>query len=862
MCFLLGVRVLAFGLLIALLGAAPASAGEFALPPIEGVGDARCVAGPVPAPAARGAAGARTSAATITRYERRGALTAEDGGRLPRDVRRGAGRAPAPGRAAAQRARRGDRPARVVRPQREAHRLAHPDPVLPAAPQHRLVVEERPAEPPRAAARRSSPAPAATATRRTRVEFATSTVASSGIPARGCRSSSSGPPGAVERARQGVRSSRSRPTTRAAARPSARRPTGSSSSPPAAASSPGSTTSHFGGGLAAVDQRPGPGDGDAGAQPRRHASSRSPQYLRVARRARRRVQHGRPARRARPRGRGQPLPHLLVRLRPAGAQRVPPVARRPLRLRRGGRRRPGAGAVPRRRPAARARRSPATTPARGRSTARAATSPTSATTACSATSSRRCATARRRASTAATADRFTRYMRERARLKIHRATAPQPRRTASVTFSLSKISCVTLRVRRAGKVVLSDVRVLGRGTRTLTWMPRRRGDVRGRGPGRRPRRPLHARAPDGRDPVTSSRSSGRALSAGFVAAALARAGVPVTVVAREETARAIARDGIEVESVRLGELTAHPRAVARCSSCRSTCSSSRRRRRRSTRRSNACAWSLASSCRCSTASSTSTASASASATRSSPARSASAPSASRDPGPASSTRARPSASSWRRARATSSAFVHSLRTAEIPAKLLDREADVLWSKLVRLNALACTTAAAGRADRRGRARTRSGARGWRARSTRRRRSPRAEGAAVDPAATLVELMELGAGHTSSLHRDLAAGLDHELDAIAGAVMRAGARHGVATPDDRRARRADPRALPCAPDRWRTRRRSPRTSRRSRSRSTPTTARTPTTPPTGSGSPTSTWSGSASTRARGPARASRSTPTAA
>ena len=40
------------------------------------------------------------------------------------------------------------------------------------------------------------------------------------------------------------------------------------------------------------------------------------------------------------------------------------------------------------------------------------------------------------------------------------------------------------------------------------------------------------------------------------------------------------------------------------------------------------------------------------------------------------------------------AFVHVLRAAEIPAKLLDREADVLWSKLVRLNALACTTAAA------------------------------------------------------------------------------------------------------------------------------------------------------------------------
>ena len=49
---------------------------------------------------------------------------------------------------------------------------------------------------------------------------------------------------------------------------------------------------------------------------------------------------------------------------------------------------------------------------------------------------------------------------------------------------------------------------------------------------------------------------------GFVAAALARSGVPTTVVAREPTAEAIARDGIEVESVRLGEFVAHLRAVA------------------------------------------------------------------------------------------------------------------------------------------------------------------------------------------------------------------------------------------------------------------------------------------------------------
>jgi hypothetical protein len=75
-----------------------------------------------------------------------------------------------------------------------------------------------------------------------------------------------------------------------------------------------------------------------------------------------------------------------------------------------------------------------------------------------------------------TAERFTRYMKERTRLEIHRATAPRHGRVATVTFSLSKISCVTLRVRRKGRLVSSVTRVLGRGTKSLSWVPRRRGE--------------------------------------------------------------------------------------------------------------------------------------------------------------------------------------------------------------------------------------------------------------------------------------------------------------------------------------------------------------------------------------------------
>jgi 2-dehydropantoate 2-reductase len=48
---------------------------------------------------------------------------------------------------------------------------------------------------------------------------------------------------------------------------------------------------------------------------------------------------------------------------------------------------------------------------------------------------------------------------------------------------------------------------------------------------------------------------------GLTAAALSRAGEQVTVVARERTARLIAREGIAVRSVVLGEFVGRPNAV-------------------------------------------------------------------------------------------------------------------------------------------------------------------------------------------------------------------------------------------------------------------------------------------------------------
>ena len=125
-------------------------------------------------------------------------------------------------------------------------------------------------------------------------------------------------------------------------------------------------------------------------------------------------------------------------------------------------------------------------------------------------------------------------------------------------------------------------------------------------------------------------------------------------------------------------------------------------------------------------------------------------------------------------------LVHLLRAAEIPASELPSEAQVLWGKLVRLNALALSTSAAdapiGAVHTHPRRRlllegaVDEGA-----------AAANVEGAQVDPHETLEELAELAPEQTSSLHRDLAAGAEHELDAIGGAVQRAARRHGIATP---------------------------------------------------------------------------------
>jgi 2-dehydropantoate 2-reductase len=132
------------------------------------------------------------------------------------------------------------------------------------------------------------------------------------------------------------------------------------------------------------------------------------------------------------------------------------------------------------------------------------------------------------------------------------------------------------------------------------------------------------------------------------------------------------------------------------------------------------------------------------------------------------------------------ALAHALRAAGISVRAdwpisAASEAQVMWSKLVRLNALACTTSAYDKLL-------------GEIRSTPELRADlvgaieeacavaRAEGAEdTDPAKALGELERAHATLGSSMQRDIAAGRTPELDAIPGAVLRAGERHDLRCP---------------------------------------------------------------------------------
>ncbi len=121
-----------------------------------------------------------------------------------------------------------------------------------------------------------------------------------------------------------------------------------------------------------------------------------------------------------------------------------------------------------------------------------------------------------------------------------------------------------------------------------------------------------------------------------------------------------------------------------------------------------------------------------------------------------------------------------LDRAGVPSKVLESEADVMWSKLVRLNALACTTSAYDKLL--GEIRTTPELRADLVATIEEAAAAgRAEGADVDAASAIAELDRAHDTLGSSMQRDIAAGRTPELDAIPGSVMRAAARHGLACP---------------------------------------------------------------------------------
>ena len=119
-----------------------------------------------------------------------------------------------------------------------------------------------------------------------------------------------------------------------------------------------------------------------------------------------------------------------------------------------------------------------------------------------------------------------------------------------------------------------------------------------------------------------------------------------------------------------------------------------------------------------------------------------------------------------------------LNAAGIPATLNENESQVLWSKLVRLNAIALTTTAyrapMGEVRDHHKDDLFSVVRETAAVAA-------ADGATIDPEAIEEELSQAHPELLSSMARDRLAGRPLELDAIGGAVLRAGARHGIEAP---------------------------------------------------------------------------------
>jgi 2-dehydropantoate 2-reductase len=275
---------------------------------------------------------------------------------------------------------------------------------------------------------------------------------------------------------------------------------------------------------------------------------------------------------------------------------------------------------------------------------------------------------------------------------------------------------------------------------------------------------------------------------GLIAAAMSRAGSEVTILAREETAAAIAAYGVHVRSVLLGEFAANPRAVSRTDeplevlivATKAGGLAAALDRVEATpglvlpllngldhltllRRRFAADTVLAGAIRVE----------------------------SDRPEPGVVVHSSPfllvdMAAPDRLAGEAMAALAEELERAGVPTRVgypfSDRsEADVIWSKLVRLNALACTTSA--RDKLLGEIRATPELRAELVAAIAEACAvAQAEGAShVETSRAVEELDRAHATLGSSMQRDIAAGREPELDAIPGAVLRAATRHELSCP---------------------------------------------------------------------------------
>jgi len=124
--------------------------------------------------------------------------------------------------------------------------------------------------------------------------------------------------------------------------------------------------------------------------------------------------------------------------------------------------------------------------------------------------------------------------------------------------------------------------------------------------------------------------------------------------------------------------------------------------------------------------------------------------------------------------------VAALQKMGFECRFIDDEATLMWSKIVFLAPFALTTTAADRttgaviADREWKEQLESCVREACAVAV-------AEGAKVDAEAIIASMLKMPPNMRSSMQKDVERGNTPELDAIAGPILRGGARHGIAVP---------------------------------------------------------------------------------